>query len=104
MTFVFLEIVIPLMLAFLLGLLVGFFVWRWRRRLLGASEWNALTSAADKARADHAAAEAANSEIKNEHSVLASKLKSAAGEANRLQAKVERLSVRISELEAGEPT
>lgn len=101
MTFVLLEIVIPLALAFLLGLFVGYLVWRWRRRLLGASEWNALTQAAEQARADQAEAEAAHSELQNEHSVTMSKLKSAEGDAARLQAKVDRLEDRISDLESG---
>ena len=100
MAFVLLEIVIPLLLAFALGLLIGFLVWRWRRRLLGASEWNALSTAASQAQSDLAVAEAANAELINERSVHASKAKSSEKEVARLEAKIERLNQRIAQLEA----
>lgn len=43
------EIIIPLLLTFLLGLIMGWLLWRWRRRRITASEWNSHTSAADSA-------------------------------------------------------
>ena len=103
MAFVLLEIVIPLLLAFALGLLVGFLVWRWRRRLLGASEWNALSKAATQANADLAVAEAANVELTNEASMYGSRTKASEKQVARLEAKVERLNHRIAELEAEQP-
>lgn len=44
------EIIIPLFLTFILGLIMGWLLWRWRRRRITASEWNAHTDAADAAR------------------------------------------------------
>ncbi len=39
------EIIIPLILAFFIGLLVGDLLWRWRRVQKSAEEWNDMTNA-----------------------------------------------------------
>lgn len=36
------EIAIPLLIAFLLGVLLGWVNWRWRRTRITGSEWNRL--------------------------------------------------------------
>ncbi len=36
------EIAIPLLIAFLLGVLLGWVIWRWRRTKVTGSEWNRL--------------------------------------------------------------
>ena len=44
-----LEILLPLLLLFLLGLLVGWFIWRWRRQAVTANQWNELSASGRKA-------------------------------------------------------
>lgn len=76
MTWVFPEILIPLLLALGLGVLIGWLLWRWRRRSIHASEWNQLTTNANQAKADVAATRAAYEETNNERSILANQVTS----------------------------
>lgn len=76
MTWVLLEILIPLLLAVGLGVLIGWFLWRWRRRTIHASEWNQLAANANQAKADEAAVRAAYEEANNERSILADRVSS----------------------------
>ena len=55
MSFALLEILVPLILLFLLGLGVGWLVWRWRRRFVSFMEWNELATAANEAKQNVAA-------------------------------------------------
>lgn len=43
------EIIIPLLVAFGVGLVIGWLLWRWRRTKVTATEWQRLTSSADGA-------------------------------------------------------
>lgn len=74
MTWVLPEILIPLLLAVGLGVLIGWFLWRWRRRTIHASEWNQLAANAKQAKADEAAVRAAYEEANNERSILANQV------------------------------
>ncbi len=76
MTWVFPEILIPLLLALGLGVLIGWLLWRWRRRSIHASEWNQLAMNANQAKADVAATRAAYEETNNERSILANQVSS----------------------------
>lgn len=49
MTSVLWEIIVPLLVAFGIGLLVGWLLWRWRRTKVTPTEWERLTSAANGA-------------------------------------------------------
>ena len=42
-----LEITLPLCLTFLLGLIAGWLLWRWRRRLVSQEDWNKQSQTAD---------------------------------------------------------
>ena len=46
------EIIIPLILAFFIGLLVGYLFWRWRRTQKTAAEWTAMTNSVDASRSE----------------------------------------------------
>lgn len=74
MTWVLPEILIPLLLALGLGVLIGWLLWRWRRRSIHASEWNQLASNSAQAQADVAAIRAAYEEANNERSILTKQL------------------------------
>ncbi|MFT7599905.1 MAG: hypothetical protein ACI8TP_002842 [Acidimicrobiales bacterium] len=72
MGWVLLEIIIPLLLAVLLGLFLGWLLWRWRRDRVTYSEWETDASsevsalsdaAASEWQADKAAAAAASEEL-----------------------------------------
>ena len=71
-----LEIVIPLVLAFGVGLLTGWLLWRWRRRSVSAHEWNRLNAGNESARAELAAVQAARDEAVNERTAMAATLAS----------------------------
>ncbi len=49
MSFVFWEILIPLIIAFLIGLLFGWLWWGWRRTKIGYSEWEIMRQKAGRA-------------------------------------------------------
>ena len=70
MTFALLEILVPLIVVFLLGLGIGWMVWRWRRRLVSFVEWNELATAANEANANVATVEAEKAELANEKAVV----------------------------------
>jgi len=74
MTWVLFEIVIPLLVAIGLGVIIGWLLWKWRRRSIHASEWNQLTTNANQAQADVAATRAAYEEANNERAMIASQL------------------------------
>ncbi len=76
MTWVLPEILIPLLLALGLGVLIGWLLWRWRRRSIHASEWNQLARNSSQAQADVAATRAAYEEANNERSILAKQVAS----------------------------
>ncbi len=80
MTFALLELLPALLILFLLGLIIGWLVWRWRRRLVSSSEWNNLSNAANRAKSDLASAEAANAELSNERSALSKQVSSLNGQ------------------------
>lgn len=48
MSFVLLEILIPLIIAFLLGLLFGWFMWGWRRTKISYTEWETMRQKANR--------------------------------------------------------
>ncbi len=80
MTFALLQLLPALLILFLLGLIIGWLVWRWRRRLVSSSEWNSLSNAANRAKSDLASAEAANAELSNERSALSKQVSSLNGQ------------------------
>ena len=51
MSFVFLEILIPLIIAFVLGLLFGWLWWGWRRTKITYSEWEIMRQKAARSSA-----------------------------------------------------
>ena len=69
MSWAFLEILVPLVIALLLGFLIGWLVFKWRRRVIHASEWNQLASSSQQAKADLAAVRAAYEEANNEKKI-----------------------------------
>lgn len=71
-----LEIVIPLLLAFGVGLLTGWLLWRWRRRRVSAHEWNRLNAASESTQTDLATIRAARDEAINERTAMAATLAS----------------------------
>jgi len=48
MTFVLWEILVPLIIAFLLGLLFGWFLWGWRRTKITYTEWETMRQKANR--------------------------------------------------------
>lgn len=48
MTFVLWEILIPIIIAFLLGLLFGWFMWGWRRTKITYTEWETMRQKANR--------------------------------------------------------
>jgi predicted flap endonuclease-1-like 5' DNA nuclease len=68
------EILIPLLIAVGVGLLIGWLLFRWRRRLVAASEWNQLSLKAQTAQLELVSARAAHDEAVNERSVMSSRL------------------------------
>lgn len=67
------ELLVPLFLALTLGALMSYFVFRWRRRLVSATEWNGLAKRTQHAEMELANAQAAHEEALNERAVLASR-------------------------------
>lgn len=63
MIFALWEVLIPLLVAFLLGVLLGWFIWRWRRTEVTGAEWRRLeerASAGDRAAQSTQAADPAD--------------------------------------------
>ena len=79
-----LEILLPLLLLFLLGLIVGWFIWRWRRTSVAASQWNELSAAGRNSEAELAKVSAARDEAINERSALSSRVASLTSEQQTL--------------------
>ena len=80
MSFALLEILIPLIISFILGLIIGWLVWRWRRRLVSSTEWNNLSSAANRSKSDLASLEAANAELTIERKTLTGEVSTLTGQ------------------------
>jgi len=76
MIWAFLEILVPLILAILLGLMIGWLLFRWRRRPLHANEWNQLANNASDAEHELGSVRAAYEEAKNERGVLSGRVAS----------------------------
>jgi predicted flap endonuclease-1-like 5' DNA nuclease/uncharacterized protein YigA (DUF484 family) len=69
------EIIIPLLVTFLLGLGMGWLLWRWRRRYITASEWHTHTEAANAATADLQSFRAQHDDMAQENSRLTATMK-----------------------------
>ena len=68
------EILIPLLLLFLLGLLLGWLLWRWRRQTITSAKYNELSAAGRNAESEMATLTAARDEAINERSALSSRV------------------------------
>lgn len=100
MSFALLELLPFIVIAFVLGLVVGWLVWRWRRRPISSGDWNELTTVAMKARSELATVEAANSELTNERSALAKLVETRNGELTALHSEVSKREAKILNLQA----
>ena len=100
MSFALLELLPAILIAFVLGLSVGWFIWRWRRRPISSLDWNELADGATKAQSDLASAQAANSELTNERSALARLVETRNGELNALNGEVAKREAKILNLQA----
>jgi len=76
MTWALVEILVPLLLAFGLGLLGGWILWRWRRQRISALEWNQVNASSQSAQAEIASVRAAHAEVLNERKILSARLAS----------------------------
>lgn len=74
MTWALLEILVPLLLALGIGVFIGWLLFRWRRRLIHASEWNQLATNAQEAEIRAATERAAYEEANNERSMLSGRI------------------------------
>ena len=69
------EVILPLLLTFILGLITGWLLWRWRRRRITASEWNTHTDAANAATENLESIRAKHDETVQENSRLSTMMK-----------------------------
>lgn len=70
MTWIFAEIVLPLVGAFLLGILLGWLLWRWRRQVVTPTAWKQLNASTQSAHAELASVRAARAELLAERALL----------------------------------
>lgn len=95
MIYVLWEIFLPLVLAVGVGFAIAYLAFRWRRRLVHASEWNALSAKAQKAEIEAAEAGAARGEAENERTVLSSKVADLTSELEAAQQRISELQQRL---------
>ena len=92
------EIFIPLLLTFLLGLLLGWLIWRWRRTSVTANQWNELSASGRKAETELATVVAARDEAINERSALSSRVASLTTDHEAVSANLESSNVELATL------
>jgi len=79
------EIIIPLLIAFAVGLLTGWLLWRWRRTRVTGTEWDELTSMADANRSGII-------DLRDQRDQLGRELELTRGRLDTTGAEMERLS------------
>jgi predicted flap endonuclease-1-like 5' DNA nuclease len=89
MIWVLLEILVPLLLALGVGVFIGWLVFRWRRRLIHASEWNRLAKNAQEAEIRAATERAAYEEANNERTMLSSRVTTLTADLDSTRTKFE---------------
>ena len=92
------EIFIPLLLTFLLGLLLGWLIWRWRRTSVTANQWNELSASGRKAETELATVVAARDEAINERSALSSRVASLTTDHEAVSANLESSNAELATL------
>ncbi|NNC79758.1 MAG: LPXTG cell wall anchor domain-containing protein [Acidimicrobiales bacterium] len=70
MTGIFAEIVLPLAGAVLIGVLIGWLLWRWRRQVVTPTAWKQLNASTQSAHAELASVRAARAELLAERTLL----------------------------------
>ncbi|MFT7475102.1 MAG: putative flap endonuclease-1-like 5' DNA nuclease [Verrucomicrobiales bacterium] len=93
------QILVPLLIALGVGVLIGWLLFRWRRRLVAAREWNQHTLRAQTARLELVSAQAAHSEAVNERSVSTSRFAALSTDYESTKVELDDSNRRISSLE-----
>lgn len=77
MSYVIPEIIIPLIIMFALGLLLGWLLWRWRRTWISTEEWETTHKQYNTLADEKSRLEAANAELRSSNEALHDKVASA---------------------------
>jgi predicted flap endonuclease-1-like 5' DNA nuclease len=94
------EIIIPLLLTFLLGLIMGWLLWRWRRRRITVSEWSSHTATARVATEDLEAYRLRHDELAEENARLSAMMKKMGNNLDSRKVELEKETAAATELRA----
>ena len=83
------EIIIPLLVAFAIGLLIGWMLWRWRRTKVTSTEWEQLTSSASKAEQRAATLRAERDSLSERVAALSTEVETGETAAGALRAELD---------------
>lgn len=92
------EIVIPLLLTFILGLITGWLFWRWRRRHVTASEWDSHASAASAANENLESLRLKHDGLVQENSQISATMKKMGGSLDSRKAELDEYAARNADL------
>jgi hypothetical protein len=91
MTWVFAEIVLPLAGAFVLGIVSGWLLWRWRRQVVTPTAWKQLNASTQSAHAELASVRAARDELLTERALLDDRMTDLSAELDDARYQIRRL-------------
>ncbi len=94
------EIIIPLLVTFILGLIMGWLLWRWRRRHITAGEWDKHTAAATVATENLESFRIKHDEIAQENSHLSATMKKMGDNLDSRKVEIEKEVTKAADLRA----
>ena len=93
------EIIIPLLLTFILGLIMGWLLWRWRRRRITASDWNTHAEAANVAAENLESFRVKHDDLVRDNSQLSVTMKKMSGDLDGRKIELDNTVAKSVELE-----